>query len=80
MAAPALLRPAVIDWDFAITKEDREILEATDPDVCIDTRHRVEFHMRSDKPGLIIRQQLLALLQADGGQEVYRTVPIVPTH
>ena len=64
----------------AITQEDREILEATDPDVCIDTCRRIEFHVRSDKPGLIIRQQLPALLQAHGGQEVYRTVPIVLQH
>ncbi len=67
----------LIDWDDAITREDGEILGATDPGVCIDTRRRVEFHMRSDKPGLIIRQQLLALLQAHGEEEVYRTAPIV---
>lgn len=63
---------ALIDWDATITSEDREILEATDPDVCIDTRRRVEFHMPSDKPGLIIRQQLLALLEAHGEREVFR--------
>lgn len=63
----------LIDWDATITAEDREILEATDPDVCIDTRRRVEFHMASDKPGLVIRQQLLDLLQAHGEQEVFRT-------
>ena len=28
--------------------------------------------MSSDKPGLIIRRQLLALLQAHGEQEVFR--------
>ena len=64
---------ALIDWDEAITREDREILEATDPDACIDTRRRVEFHMKSDQPGIIIRRQLLALLQAHGEEEVYRT-------
>ncbi len=68
----------LIAWDGAITEEDRDILEATDPDVCIDTRRRVEFHMRSDKPGLIIRQQLLALLQAHGEEEVYRKAAMVP--
>ena len=63
---------ALIDWDEAITREDREILEATDPDACIDTRRREEFHMKSDQPGIIIRRQLLALLQAHGETEVHR--------
>ena len=62
---------ALIDWDEAITKEDREILEATDPDACIDARRRVEVHMASDKPGLIIRRQLMALLEAHGEREVH---------
>lgn len=63
----------LIDWDAAITAEDRDILEATDPDACIDTRRKVEFHMPSDQPGLIIRRQLMALLTAHGETEVYRT-------
>jgi phenylpropionate dioxygenase-like ring-hydroxylating dioxygenase large terminal subunit len=63
----------LIDWDAAITSEDREILEATDPDACIDTQRRVEFHMSSDKPGLIVRKQLLALLHEYGEEEVYRS-------
>lgn len=62
----------LIDWDAAITAEDRDILEATDPDACIDTRRRVEFHMPSDKPGLMIRKQLMALLAAHGEVEVFR--------
>ena len=37
-----------------------------------DTRRRVEFHMPSDQPGLVIRKQLLDLLQAHGEEEVYR--------
>ena len=63
----------LIDWDAAITAEDRDILEATDPDACVDTRRQVEFHMPSDKPGLIIRKQLLRLLHANGEEEVFRT-------
>jgi phenylpropionate dioxygenase-like ring-hydroxylating dioxygenase large terminal subunit len=63
---------ALIDWDATITAEDRDILEATDPDACIDTRRRVEFHMPSDKPGLLIRKQLLDLLHAHGEEEVHR--------
>jgi phenylpropionate dioxygenase-like ring-hydroxylating dioxygenase large terminal subunit len=63
----------LIDWDAAITAEDRDILEATDPDACVDTRRRVEFHMPSDKPGLMIRKQLMDLLTAHGEVEVFRT-------
>lgn len=63
---------ALIDWDATITAEDREILEATDPDACVDTTRRVEFHMPSDKPGLVIRKQLLALLRAHGEEEIHR--------
>ncbi|MDQ8021547.1 MAG: aromatic ring-hydroxylating dioxygenase subunit alpha [Moraxellaceae bacterium] len=62
----------LIDWDEAITAEDRDILEATDPDACVDTRRRVEFHMPSDKPGLLIRKQLLELLHAHGEEEIHR--------
>ena len=62
----------LIDWDGAVTAEDREILEATDPDACIDTRRRQEFHMPSDKPGLLIRKQLMALLAEHGETEVHR--------
>jgi phenylpropionate dioxygenase-like ring-hydroxylating dioxygenase large terminal subunit len=62
----------LIDWDGAVTAEDREILEATDADACIDTRRRQEFHMPSDKPGLLIRKQLMALLTEHGESEVHR--------
>ncbi|MEC5385740.1 aromatic ring-hydroxylating dioxygenase subunit alpha [Uliginosibacterium sp. H3] len=63
---------ALIDWDAAITAEDRDILEATDADACVDTRRRVEFHMPSDKPGLMIRKQLMDLLTAHGEEEIHR--------
>jgi hypothetical protein len=76
----------LIDWDAQITAEDKDILEATDHDACIDTSRRVEFHMASDKPGLGIRKQLLALLRAHGEEAVYRgspqalrAIPIVST-
>ncbi|MGZ9710339.1 aromatic ring-hydroxylating dioxygenase subunit alpha [Glaciimonas sp. GNP009] len=69
----AVSTQTLIDWDAAITAEDRGILEATDPDACIDTRRRIEFHMPSDKPGLMIRKQLLDLLTAHGEVEVFRT-------
>jgi hypothetical protein len=55
--------------------EDREILEATDPDACIDVRRRQEFHMASDRPGLIMRRMLLQLLEEHGESEVFRIHP-----
>ena len=63
----------LIAWDKPILDEDREILEATDPDACIDVRRQQEFHMLSDKPGLLMRKQLLQLLQAHGETEVFRS-------
>ncbi|WP_179588071.1 aromatic ring-hydroxylating dioxygenase subunit alpha [Pigmentiphaga litoralis] len=62
----------LIAWDQAIVDEDRDILEATDYDACVDTSRRVEQHMESDKPGLLMRKMLLGLLHAHGEEEVYR--------
>jgi phenylpropionate dioxygenase-like ring-hydroxylating dioxygenase large terminal subunit len=62
----------LIAWDKPILDEDREILEATDPDACIDVARRQEFHMASDKPGLIMRKMLLDLLKEHGEIEVFR--------
>ncbi len=61
----------LIDWDAGIIAEDRDILEATDPDACVDTSRRVEFHMPSDRPGLLIRKMLMDLLRAHGEEEVH---------
>ena len=61
----------VVAWDRKITEEDREILESTEYDVCIDTRRRVEFQMASDKPGLIMRERLLEVFRAHGEEEVH---------
>jgi phenylpropionate dioxygenase-like ring-hydroxylating dioxygenase large terminal subunit len=66
--------PELIAWDRPITDEDREILEATDYDACIDTRRRVEFHMESDKPGILIRRMLMDLLTREGEAEVFKPV------
>ena len=65
----------LIAWDAPILVEDREILEATDPDACIDVRRRQEFHMASDRPGLIMRRMLLQLLEEHGESEVFRIPP-----
>jgi phenylpropionate dioxygenase-like ring-hydroxylating dioxygenase large terminal subunit len=61
----------VVAWDRRITEEDRDMLESTEYDACIDTRRRVEFHMESDQPGLIMRQRLLALFREHGEDEVH---------
>ncbi len=63
----------LIDFDHVITREDKDILESTDPDALVDTRRRgVEFSMDSDKPGMLIRKQLMALLARHGEVEVHR--------
>ena len=63
----------LIDFDEVITREDKDILESTDPDALVDTRRRgVEFSMESDRPGMLIRKQLMELLAAHGEAEVHR--------
>jgi phenylpropionate dioxygenase-like ring-hydroxylating dioxygenase large terminal subunit len=62
----------LIDWDAAIIAEDREMLECTDPDAIVDMSRKIEMHMPSDRPGMIMRRRLLALLQAHGEAEVPR--------
>jgi phenylpropionate dioxygenase-like ring-hydroxylating dioxygenase large terminal subunit len=65
---------ALIDWDAQIVAEDRDILESTDPDASIDVARRIEAHMPSDRPGIIMRQRLLKLLKEYGEDEVTNTV------
>ncbi len=62
----------LIDWDAAVIAEDREILESTSPDAILDVSRRIEFHMPSDRPGMIMRQRLLKLLRENGDEEVTR--------
>ena len=60
------------EFDHVITREDKAILESTDPDALVDTRRRgVEFSMDSDRPGMLIRKQLMALLARHGEAEVH---------
>jgi phenylpropionate dioxygenase-like ring-hydroxylating dioxygenase large terminal subunit len=61
----------LIAWDKVITLEDQDILEATDPDAGVDMGRKVEAHMPSDRPGMIMRKRLLALLRAHGEDEVF---------
>jgi phenylpropionate dioxygenase-like ring-hydroxylating dioxygenase large terminal subunit len=67
----------LIDWDAAIIEEDREILESTDPDTPVDLTRKVEAHMPSDRPGVIMRQRLHALLKKHGETEVTRAPALI---
>ena len=63
----------LIHFDEVITREDKDILESTDPDALIDLRRRgVEFSMDSDRPGILIRKKLMELLAKNGEVEVHR--------
>jgi phenylpropionate dioxygenase-like ring-hydroxylating dioxygenase large terminal subunit len=63
----------LVDFDHTITQEDKDILESTDPDALVDTRRRgVEYSMDSDRPGMLIRKQLMELLAAHGESEIHR--------
>ena len=62
----------LIEWDAAIIAEDREILESTDPDAVVDVSRKVEMHMPSDRPGVLMRKRLLALLEEHGETEIAR--------
>jgi hypothetical protein len=53
-----------------VITEDRDILESTSPDAIVDMSRKIEMHMPSDRPGMIMRKRLLALLQAHGETEV----------
>jgi phenylpropionate dioxygenase-like ring-hydroxylating dioxygenase large terminal subunit len=60
------------DWDYKITREDKDILESTDPDTPIDMSRREEAHMISDRPGMIMRRRLMKLLEEHGESEAFR--------
>ncbi|MBR0784862.1 aromatic ring-hydroxylating oxygenase subunit alpha [Bradyrhizobium iriomotense] len=59
----------LIDWDAAIIAEDRDMLESTDPDAIVDMGRKIEMHMPSDRPGMIMRKRLLDLLRRHGEEE-----------
>jgi phenylpropionate dioxygenase-like ring-hydroxylating dioxygenase large terminal subunit len=63
----------LIEFDYVVTREDKDILEATDPDAVVDTRRRgIEYSMDSDRPGILIRKKLMELLARHGEAEVHR--------
>lgn len=57
----------VIAFDRAVTLEDKRILESTDYDVPLSLSS--EQHLFTDKPGIIMRKKLAALLKAHGEVE-----------
>jgi len=62
----------LIAFDDEITREDKDILESTDPDAVVDTRRRgIEYSMPSDRPGMLIRKHLMELLARHGEQEIH---------
>lgn len=65
----------LIAWDLKITLEDKDVLESTDPDATLDLMTKIESHMASDKPGIIMRKRLLDLLHQNGEDEVRRAPP-----
>ncbi len=60
-----------IAFDRQVTLEDKAILETTDYDVPLESKY--EQHMMTDKPGLLIRRRLAALLKAHGETEQTRS-------
>lgn len=65
----------LIEWDLKITNEDKDVLESTDPDATLDLSTKIESHMASDRPGIIMRKRLLDLLRQNGEDEVRRAAP-----
>ena len=63
----------LIDWDYQITREDKDIIESTDPDTPIDMSRRIEAHMVSDRPGMIMRRRLMKLIEDHGEVEMLRS-------
>jgi phenylpropionate dioxygenase-like ring-hydroxylating dioxygenase large terminal subunit len=63
----------LVHFDEVITREDKDILESTDPDAVVDLRRRgVEYSMDSDRPGILIRKHLMSLLSQHAETEVHR--------
>jgi phenylpropionate dioxygenase-like ring-hydroxylating dioxygenase large terminal subunit len=63
-----------IAFDRKVTEEDKYILESTDPDVPLSDGGW-ERNMASDKPGILMRRRLLALLRQHGEDEVHARAP-----
>lgn len=68
----------IIAFDRKVTDEDRLVLEATDFDSPLDAASGEEFHMPSDRPGMIMRRKLLKLLSDHGEHEARSVHPSYP--
>lgn len=63
----------VIAFDRAVTHEDKQILESTDYDVPLSPSR--EEHMFTDRPGILIRRKIAALLRQHGETEQTAAFP-----
>lgn len=63
-------------FDRQVTEEDRYILETTEYDVPLDLSAKSEAHMPSDRPGMMMRNKLKALLAEHGEVEVTNAYPV----
>ena len=63
-------------FDRQVTEEDKYILETTEYDVPLDLAMKTEAHMPSDRPGMMMRNKLLALLAEHGEPEATNAYPV----
>ncbi len=66
----------LIEWDLKIIIEDREILESTNADATLDITTKLETHMPSDRPRIIMSKRFLDLLRENGEDEIRRAQPV----
>lgn len=67
------------DWDTRVVLEDKYILDGSvDPDAPVDVSRRDEQSMASDRPGMLMRKRLLALLKEHGETEKHGWTRIHP--
>ena len=74
--SPEELQP-LLEAERASEPADREMLEATDPDAPLDVTRKLEAHMPSDRPGMIMRRRLLRLLKEHGEEEVTQAPELI---
>ncbi|MBW4079801.1 aromatic ring-hydroxylating dioxygenase subunit alpha [Paenibacillus sp. S150] len=60
---------SIIAFDRTVVDEDMEVLETTEINVSIDLTKKLENHMLSDQPGIMMRKMLLGLLNERGELE-----------
>ncbi len=60
---------SVVAFDRQVTNEDKAVLEECEWDIPLDTASGEEFHMPSDKPGIVMRRRLRELLMQHGETE-----------